>query len=136
MNGENALSSRRLKGAHSIRLVLGLVLATAGAASSMAQTRTRGRDLGIPFAGQTGPLNAITDVSGVAVGHVTLIEGEGKLVPGKGPIRTGVTAILPRPRGNWDPVFAATFNQNGNGDMTGINWIKESGFLEGPILLT
>ena len=72
----------------------------------------------------------------MAVGHVTLIEGEGKLVPGKGPIRTGVTAILPRPRGNWDPVFAATFNQNGNGDMTGINWIKESGFLEGPILLT
>jgi L-aminopeptidase/D-esterase-like protein len=81
-------------------------------------------------------LNAITDVPGIAVGHVTLIEGEGKLIPGKGPIRTGVTAILPRPRGNWDPVFAATFNQNGNGDMTGINWIKESGFLEGPILLT
>jgi L-aminopeptidase/D-esterase-like protein len=81
-------------------------------------------------------LNAITDVPGVAVGHVTLIEGEGKLVPGKGPIRTGVTAILPRPSGNWDPVFAPTFNQNGNGDMTGINWIKESGFLEGPILLT
>lgn len=81
-------------------------------------------------------MNAITDVPGVAVGHVTLIEGEGKLLPGKGPIRTGVTAILPRPRGNWDPVFAATFNQNGNGDMTGINWIKESGFLEGPILLT
>ena len=81
--------------------------------------------------GQTGPLNAITDVAGIAVGHVTLIEGEGKLVPGKGPIRTGVTAILPRPRGNWDPVFAATFNQNGNGDMTGINWIKESGFSRG-----
>jgi L-aminopeptidase/D-esterase-like protein len=81
-------------------------------------------------------MNAITDVAGVAVGHVTLIEGEGKLIPGKGPIRTGITAILPRPRGNWDPVFAATFNQNGNGDMTGINWIKESGFMEGPILLT
>jgi D-aminopeptidase len=92
--------------------------------------------LGIPFPGRTGPLNAITDVAGTAVGHVTLIEGEGRLVPGKGPIRTGVTAVLTRPRGNWDPVFAATFNQNGNGDMTGINWIKESGFLEGPILLT
>ena len=104
--------------------------------SSKAQTQPRGRDLGIPFSGQTGSLNAITDVAGIAVGHVTLIEGEGRLVPGKGPIRTGVTAILPRPRGNWDPVFAATFNQNGNGDMTGINWIKESGFLEGPILLT
>jgi D-aminopeptidase len=101
-----------------------------------AQSRPRGRDLGIPFPGRPGPANAITDVAGIAVGHVTLIEGEGRLVPGKGPIRTGVTAILPRPRGNWDPVFAATFNLNGNGDMTGTNWIKESGFLEGPILLT
>ena len=63
-----------------------------------------GRELGIPFPGQAGPTNSITDVAGVAVGQVTLIEGEGKLVPGKGPIRTGVTAILPRPRGNWDPV--------------------------------
>ncbi|HVQ29328.1 MAG TPA: P1 family peptidase [Vicinamibacteria bacterium] len=98
--------------------------------------RPRGRDLGIPFANATGPLNAITDVPGVAVGHATIIEGEGKLVPGKGPIRTGVTAVLPRPKGNWDFVMAATFNQNGNGDMTGVNWIEESGFLEGPILLT
>jgi len=113
-----------------------LLFAAATLLSSKAQTRSRGRDLGIPFPGQTGPLNAITDVAGIAVGHMTLIEGEGRLVPGKGPVRTGVTAILPRPRGNWDPVFAATFNQNGNGDMTGINWIKESGFLEGPILLT
>src|ERR1041384_1528200 len=113
-------------------ILIGLVLTT----SLAAQTRPRGRDLGIPFPGKTGPNNAITDVSGIAVGHVTLIEGEGKLIPGKGPIRTGVTAILPRPKGNWDPVFAATFNLNGNGDMTGINWIKESGFLEGPILLT
>jgi L-aminopeptidase/D-esterase-like protein len=119
-----------------MRLALGILLAAAIAVPSTAQTGRRGRDLGIPFAGRTGPLNAITDVAGVAVGHVTLIEGDGKIVPGKGPIRTGVTAILTRPRGNWDPVFAATFNQNGNGDMTGINWIKESGFLEGPILLT
>src|SRR5580765_6570540 len=119
-----------------MRYLLTLLAITGIASSSPAQSRPRGRDLGIPFPGQTGPLNAITDVAGIAVGHVTLIEGEGKLVPGKGPIRTGVTAILPRPRGNWDPVFAATFNQNGNGDMTGINWIKESGFLEGPILLT
>jgi L-aminopeptidase/D-esterase-like protein len=119
-----------------MRLALGLLLIAAAAISGAAQNRPRGRDLGIPFPGQTGPLNAITDVAGVAVGHVTLIEGDGKLVPGKGPIRTGVTAILPRARGNWDPVFAATYNQNGNGDMTGINWIKESGFLEGPILLT
>jgi D-aminopeptidase len=115
-----------------IAVLIGLLLAVTLAA----QTRPRGRDLGIPFPGQTGPNNAITDIPGIAVGHVTLIEGEGKLIPGKGPIRTGVTAILPRPKGNWDPVFAATFNLNGNGDMTGINWIKESGFLEGPILLT
>src|SRR5512145_392502 len=115
-----------------LAILIGLILA----APLAAQTRPRGRDLGIPFPGKTGPNNGITDVPGIAVGHVTLIEGEGKLVPGKGPIRTGVTAILPRPRGNWDPVFAATFNQNGNGDMTGINWIKESGLLEGPILLT
>src|SRR5687768_13263113 len=119
-----------------LRITVGLLLAACLTVSGEAQTRPRGRELGIPFPGQTGPLNAITDVAGIAVGHVTLIEGEGKLVPGKGPIRTGVTAILPRPKGNWDPVFAATFNLNGNGDMTGINWIKESGFMEGPILLT
>lgn len=135
MNTENRLSPGLSK-AVIIRLALGLLLAASTAIPGMAQNRPRGRDLGIPFPGQTGPMNALTDVPGVAVGHVTLIEGEGKLVPGKGPIRTGVTAILPRPRGNWDPVFAATYNQNGNGDMTGINWIKESGFLEGPILLT
>jgi L-aminopeptidase/D-esterase-like protein len=100
------------------------------------QARPRGRDLGIPFPGKTGPNNAITDVPGVAVGHATIIRGSGKLVPHQGPVRTGVTAILPRPKGNWDFVMAATFNQNGNGDMTGTNWVKESGFLEGPILLT
>jgi L-aminopeptidase/D-esterase-like protein len=112
------------------------MLVVAAALPAAAQTRPRGRDLGIPFPGQTGPLNAITDVAGIAVGHVTLIEGEGRIAPGTGPIRTGVTAILPRPKGNWDPVFAATFNLNGNGDMTGTNWIRESGFMEGPLLLT
>ena len=115
-------------------IILALVLTSVSALA--AQVRPRGRDLGIPFPGRPGPLNAITDVAGMAVGHVTLIEGEGKLLPGKGPIRTGVTAILPRPKGNWDPVFAATFNLNGNGDMTGVNWIEESGFMEGPLLLT
>jgi len=102
----------------------------------IAQARPRGRELGLPFTGKTGPNNAITDVAGVAVGHATIIRGEGKLVPGQGPVRTGVTAILPRPKGDWDFVAAATFNQNGNGDMTGVNWIEESGYLEGPILLT
>jgi len=119
----------------SLLRVLVVVLA-ASVASAQSQPRPRGRALGIPFPGKTGPNNAITDVAGIAVGHATIIQGEGVLVPGKGPIRTGVTAILPRPKGNWDPVFAATFNLNGNGDMTGINWIKESGFMEGPILLT
>src|SRR5215216_568980 len=135
MNIESKLSRGRSK-AVALRLALGLLVTAATAIPCMAQNRPRGRDLGIPFSGTTGSLNAMTEVLDVAVGHVTLIEGEGKLVPGKGPVRTGVTAILPRPRENWDPVFAATFNQNGNGDMTGINWIKESGFLEGPILLT
>src|SRR5919106_6543658 len=136
MNSNNLQFPGRAKIPALKRLAVGVLLLTATAIPVAAQTRPRGRELGIPFPGQTGPMNAITDVAGIAVGHVTLIEGEGKLVPGKGPIRTGVTAILPRPRGNWDPVFAATFNLNGNGDMTGINWIKESGFLEGPILLT
>lgn len=132
---DNERSSSRRSNALA-RLSFWLLLAAVTAIPTLAQSRQRGRDLGIPFPGQTGPLNSITDVAGVAVGHVTLIQGEGKLIPGKGPVRTGVTAILPRPRGNWDPVFAATFNQNGNGDMTGTNWIKESGFMEGPILLT
>ncbi len=105
-------------------------------AFSAAAQNPRGRALGIPFDGTTGPNNAITDVAGVAVGHATIVKGEGKLVPGEGPVRTGVTAILTRPKGDWGFVMAATFNQNGNGDMTGVNWIEESGFLEGPILLT
>src|SRR6476619_5574075 len=130
------MSALMFEGMKPMRVPLGVLLAAVTVITATAQGRPRGRDLGIPFPGRTGVNNAITDVAGVAVGHVTLIEGEGRLIPGQGPVRTGVTAILPRPRGNWDPVFAATFNQNGNGDMTGINWIKESGFLEGPVLLT
>ena len=103
----------------------------------LAAQRPRGRDLGIPFPGRTGPLNAITDVPGVQVGHVTLVRGApGRVQPGVGPVRTGVTSIFPRAKGDWDFVMAATFNLNGNGDMTGVNWIAESGWLEGPILLT
>lgn len=117
-----------------MRLFIVLVVALPGLLD--AQQRQRGREIGIPFRGQTGPLNAITDVPGVAVGHVTLISGSGRMERGEGPVRTGVTAILPRPRGDWDFAMAATFNQNGNGDMTGVNWIQESGWLEGPILLT
>ena len=96
----------------------------------------RARDLGIPFDGTPGPLNAITDVEGIMVGHVTLIEGEaGPLVVGQGPIRTGVTAILPRgPR--FAPIFAGWYSLNGNGEMTGTTWVEESGFLEGPVMIT
>jgi D-aminopeptidase len=105
--------------------------------SPAAQERVvRARDLGIPFQGsQPGPFNAITDVTGVEVGFTTLIAGEGKLIEGTGPIRTGVTAILPRGR-TFDPVFAAHHVLNGNGDMTGTHWVQESGFLETPILIT
>jgi L-aminopeptidase/D-esterase-like protein len=83
-----------------------------------------------------GAYNAITDVGGVEVGHVTLISGEGKLVVGKGPVRTGVTVIHPRGRESADPVFAGWFSLNGNGEMTGTAWVDESGFLEGPISIT
>jgi len=101
-----------------------------------AQTRVRARDLGIPFDGVPGRLDAITDVQGVEVGHTTLISGEGKLVVGEGPVRTGVTAILPRGKGSSDPVFAGWFSLNGNGEMTGTTWVEESGFLEGPVMIT
>ncbi len=103
---------------------------------SLAQGSLRARDLGIPFEGSPGPLNAITDVQGVEVGHVTLISGKGKLVVGQGPVRTGVTAILPRGTTTTDPVFAAWFTLNGNGEMTGTTWVEESGFLEGPVMIT
>jgi D-aminopeptidase len=95
----------------------------------------RARDLGVLFEGTTGPLNTITDVQGVEVGHTTLNSGEGKLEVGKGPVRTGVTAILPRGKRN-DPVFAGWYSLNGNGEMTGTTWVEESGFLEGPVMLT
>ncbi len=98
--------------------------------------KPRARDLGIPFDGQPGPLNAITDVAGVEVGHTTLIRGEGKLVVGEGPVRTGVTAILPRGKKSLEPVFASWFSLNGNGEMTGTTWIEESGELAGPVMIT
>src|SRR6058998_2819718 len=97
----------------------------------------RARDLGIPFEGTPGKFNAITDVPGVEVGYTTLISGEGKLEVGKGPVRTGVTAILPRGHASLnDPVYAGFFSLNGNGEMTGTAWVEESGFLEGPMIIT
>ena len=102
----------------------------------LSQTKPRARDLGIPFDGTPGPNNAITDVAGVEVGFATLISGEGRLIVGKGPVRTGVTAILPRGKDSHDQCFAAWFTLNGNGEMTGTTWIQESGFLEGPVMIT
>jgi len=114
-----------------------IVAGAKDAAGAVAVAAPRARDLGIPFEGDPGSLDAITDVRGVEVGEVTLIEGEGKLVEGKGPVRTGVTAILPLGKtGSDTPVPAAVFSLNGNGEMTGAEWVEESGFLEGPILLT
>jgi D-aminopeptidase len=106
-------------------------------AQDKSTAKPRARDLGVPFDGAPGPLNAITDVSGVSVGHTTLISGDGKLQIGKGPVRTGVTAILPRGKDTMsNPVFAGWWSLNGNGEMTGTTWVEESGFLEGPVMIT
>ena len=123
------------------RAALGLAavayaVATRSSAQTPASTKPRARDLGLPIGGTAGPLDAITDVGGVEVGHTTLISGSGKLVVGKGPIRTGVTVIHPRGKTNPDPVFGAWFTLNGNGEMTGTTWLQESGILEGPIAIT
>jgi D-aminopeptidase len=109
--------------------------------SCLAQENTaakpRARDLGVPFDGTPGPLNAITDVTGVTVGHTTLISGEGKLVVGQGPVRTGVTAVFPRGKDSKDlGAFAGWWTLNGNGEMTGTTWVEESGILTGPVMIT
>ncbi len=101
-----------------------------------AQTTVRARDLGVPFDGAPGPLDAITDVKGIEVGDTTLISGDGPLKVGVGPVRTGVTVVFPRGKADPDPVYAGWFAQNGNGEMTGTTWVEESGFLETPIAIT
>ena len=118
-----------------IPLLLGLNLMFAWV-SAFASESIRARDLGVPFIGHPGPLNAITDVSGVEVGHVTLVEGDGSLVVGSGPVRTGVTAIHPRGKNSTDPVFAGWFTLNASGEMTGTTWLEERGLLDGPIAIT
>ena len=123
---------RPAAGCRSISVLFPLLLLFA--APGLAQP-PRARDLGVPFGGTPGRWNAITDVPGVEVGQVTLIEGEGPLVVGTGPVRTGVTVIHPRGKSK-DPVFAGWFTLNGNGEMTGTTWVEESGFLEGPIAIT
>ena len=122
-------------------IIFMLVMVVVGAVAPgarQASPSARARELGISalIGGRPGPLDAITDVQGVEVGHTTLIEGEGRLVVGKGPVRTGVTVIHPRGRSSADPVFGAWFTLNGNGEMTGTTWLEESGVLEGPVAIT
>lgn len=124
-----------MKMSWSAAIAVGTVLSLSVFAA--AQGKPRARDLGVPFEGTPGPLNAITDVKGVEVGHTTIIEGApGPLKVGIGPVRTGVTAVLPRGKTITDPVFAGWFALNGNGEMTGTTWVEESGFLESPVMIT
>ncbi|HEY7291588.1 MAG TPA: P1 family peptidase [Vicinamibacterales bacterium] len=116
---------------HDLLVIAALLLPAAAHAQ-----KPRERDLALPIGGAAGPLDAITDVAGVEVGQTTLISGSGKLVVGTGPVRTGVTVVHPRGKGNPDPVFAAWFTLNGNGEMTGTTWVQESGLLEGPVAIT
>lgn len=118
------------------RLAVGVMAIIAVALASGAQAKPRARDLGVPFDGTPGQFNAITDVKGVEVGHTTLVSGSGKLKVGTGPVRTGVTAILPRGKASLDPVFGGWFSLNGNGEMTGTTWLEESGVLDGPVMIT
>src|SRR6266404_9874086 len=104
------------------------VLLAGCALLAAAQIKPRARNLGVPFEGTVGPLNAIVDVPGVEVGHKTLIFGDA--------VRTGVTAVWPRGKQSSDPVFGGWFSQNGNGEMTGTPWLEESGFADGPVLIT
>ena len=118
------------------RPILPAIALLSFAAALHAQARPRENTLQLPIGGVPGPLDAITDVAGVEVGHTTLVSGNGKLVVGVGPVRTGVTVVHPRGKANADPVFAAWFTLNGNGEMTGTTWVQEGGYLEGPIGIT
>jgi D-aminopeptidase len=121
-----------------VRCALGciLLLGLANAQVSAQDRPERARDLGIPLEGTPGPLDAITDVPGVAVGHTTIVKGSGRLRVGVGPVRTGVTAIFPRGRDDLAPVFAGWFSLNGNGEMTGTAWIDDYGLLVYPVSIT
>jgi len=117
-------------------IYVSLLFAVIAFQSVNTQSKPRARDLGIPFDGTPGPFNAITDVKGVEVGYSTIISGDGKLVVGKGPVRTGVTVVFPKGKEFRDRLFGAWFTLNGNGEMTGTTWLQESGFLVTPILIT
>jgi D-aminopeptidase len=133
MIATSILNKSAVRNPHSAMTIALLLFVTI---APQAQSKPRARDLGVPFDGTPGPLNAITDVAGVEVGMTTLISGEGALKVGTGPVRTGVTAILPRGKASNEQVFAGWFSLNGNGEMTGTTWIEEAGFLEGPVLIT
>ena len=117
-------------------LLLAILVSACGAAGPATADGTRARELGIPFAGQPGALNAITDVAGVEVGQVTLIRGDGELLVGKGPVRTGVTVVHPRGKDSTTGVFGGWFTLNASGEMTGTTWLQERGLIEGPIAIT
>jgi L-aminopeptidase/D-esterase-like protein len=134
----HVLSSRHVLAFGTLLLFTGTSLSAQAPANASATPRPRARELGISalIGGSPGALDAITDVAGVEVGHTTLIEGEGRRQVGTGPIRTGVTVVHPRGHANIDPVFGAWFTLNGNGEMTGTTWLRESGVLEGPLAIT
>ncbi len=121
---------------HRYLLLAALTLAPTLSAQARPAPKPRARELGVPENGTPGPLNAITDVAGVEVGMVTLIRGAGKLVVGQGPVRTGVTAILPRGKNSGVPVFAGWSTLNSNGEMTGTTWLEQSGWLDSPVMIT
>jgi len=116
--------------------VCGIFLVAQGSVAAQDNDKVRARDLGIPFEGTPGTHNAITDVAGVEVGHVTLNSGKGVLKVGEGPVRTGVTAVHPRGKNSTSPVFGAWFTLNASGEMTGTTWLEERGIVDGPILIT
>lgn len=116
-----------------ISLLLACLFVASGPAAADAQ---RAREVGIPLEGKPGALNAITDVAGIEVGQVTLISGDGKLKRGEGPVRTGVTAIIPRGKHSISPVFAGWATSNSAGEMTGTTWLEERGYFDGPIMIT
>jgi D-aminopeptidase len=128
--------SRQFAGMCFVLMLCGPGVLWAQSDSTHQNAPPRARDLGIPFDGTPGTFNAITDVKGVEVGHTTLISGSGPLKVGVGPVRTGVTAILPRGKDSNDAVFAGWFTENGAGEMTGTIWLDDSGFLDGPVMLT
>lgn len=130
------LLAARVTGGTTRFAIVVVVLASLMVTAAAGAQKPRARDLGVPFDGTPGRFNAITDVAGVEVGETTLISGDGKLVVGKGPVRTGVTAIHPRGKASNDAVFAAWFTLNGNGEMTGTTWVEDSGFLSGPVMIT